>query len=422
MSRYRVWEANRKVFLYPENWLEPELRDDQSPFFRETMSELLQGDITEDRAATALVNYLSKLEEVAKLEPCGIHYVENDPGTADDVAHVVARTAGANRKYFYRRREGGSWMPWEEIKLDIEDNPVIPVVWKGRLFLFWLRILQQTPLEPPQLPENGPDRLCDVNPSTVIKTDVPEVTVQAILCWSEYYNGNWQPAKTSDEKRPATVGRFAPGEFDRTALHLMIEKELGTLRVNVGFSPDPLIVSDYLVIRSSFVLYNTHSLPTHKEDPRLGHTLWEAYSSRRLTMSSGILRAFYTDFKDLWIQRLMLSVKGTEEAARLIVPRHDLERLSQWNMPFFFEDVRHVFYVSTSYQSKYFSDWSGYTVVVSQDNDKYIRSSEYEDDLRSETTQDTHRTIRRMIATTRPVRFGNNEIGPAGGLMNGMHK
>ena len=143
MKRYRVWEANRKVFLWPENWVEPELRDDQSPFFKEAMSELLQSDITEERAATALLNYLSKLEEVAKLEPCGIHFVEGDTGTADDIAHVVARTAGANRKYFYRRYEDGLWPPWEQIKLDIEDNPVIPVVWKDRLFLFWLKILKQ---------------------------------------------------------------------------------------------------------------------------------------------------------------------------------------------------------------------------------------------------------------------------------------
>jgi hypothetical protein len=27
LSRYRVWEANRKVFLYPENSLEPESRE-----------------------------------------------------------------------------------------------------------------------------------------------------------------------------------------------------------------------------------------------------------------------------------------------------------------------------------------------------------------------------------------------------------
>lgn len=35
MQKYRVWEANRKVFLYPENWIEPSLRDDKSPFFNE---------------------------------------------------------------------------------------------------------------------------------------------------------------------------------------------------------------------------------------------------------------------------------------------------------------------------------------------------------------------------------------------------
>ena len=146
MKRYRVWEANRKIYLFPENWLEPELRDDKSPFFKDIESELLQGDITEDSAATALLNYLAKLEEVAKLEPCGIYHVEGDLGKrTGDVDHVIARTAGANRKYYYRRHEYGYWTPWEQIKLDIEDNPVIPVVWNDRLFLFWLRILKKGP-------------------------------------------------------------------------------------------------------------------------------------------------------------------------------------------------------------------------------------------------------------------------------------
>ena len=35
MRKYRVWEANRKVFLWPENWIEPELKKDRSPFFRD---------------------------------------------------------------------------------------------------------------------------------------------------------------------------------------------------------------------------------------------------------------------------------------------------------------------------------------------------------------------------------------------------
>jgi SpoVK/Ycf46/Vps4 family AAA+-type ATPase len=29
--RYRVWEANRKVFLFPENWIEPEERPSRRP-------------------------------------------------------------------------------------------------------------------------------------------------------------------------------------------------------------------------------------------------------------------------------------------------------------------------------------------------------------------------------------------------------
>src|SRR5215210_4726499 len=44
-KNYRVWEAARKVFLYPENWLEPELRDNKSVFFRELEDGLLQDEV-----------------------------------------------------------------------------------------------------------------------------------------------------------------------------------------------------------------------------------------------------------------------------------------------------------------------------------------------------------------------------------------
>ena len=79
MKRYRVWQANREVFLWPENWLDPELREDQSPFFKEAMSELLQSDITDDAAQSAFLNYLTKLDEVAKLEPCGLYTAPEAP-------------------------------------------------------------------------------------------------------------------------------------------------------------------------------------------------------------------------------------------------------------------------------------------------------------------------------------------------------
>src|SRR5947207_12624470 len=37
-KNYRVWDANRKIFLYPENWIEPELRLPSR--FRVPLSEL----------------------------------------------------------------------------------------------------------------------------------------------------------------------------------------------------------------------------------------------------------------------------------------------------------------------------------------------------------------------------------------------
>ncbi len=35
MKNYRVWEANRKVFVYPENWIQPDLRHDNNSYFKE---------------------------------------------------------------------------------------------------------------------------------------------------------------------------------------------------------------------------------------------------------------------------------------------------------------------------------------------------------------------------------------------------
>jgi hypothetical protein len=97
LKRYRVWEANRKVFLWPENWLEPELRDSKSPFFRELESELLKSDIDDELAETAYLDYLNKLDEVARLEIMGSFLQEQTPGNQDDdILHLFGRTNGTS--------------------------------------------------------------------------------------------------------------------------------------------------------------------------------------------------------------------------------------------------------------------------------------------------------------------------------------
>ncbi len=450
MKRYRVWEANRKVYLFPENWLEPELRDDQSPFFKETMSELLQSDITEDTAATALLNYLSKLEEVTKLEPCGIYYVEPDPGKANDIVHVVARTAGAHRKYYYRRREGGSWTPWEQIKLDIEDNPVIPVVWRGRLLLFWLRILKQVPLAlpttpttpPPKTPGGPEPKLTDLTLSEV-KTDAKnntdqnvKVTVQAVLCWSEYYNGKWQPAKTSDVNHPTTLEQVKPDPkaFNRSNLRLSVFEERDALRVSIDREGS-----------SSFLLYNTHSLPLREEDSPYNHHSFHYGESRSLNTSGKQFTINYSQripdiLPPLCLPRPILTNQIDNNA---VGPQHRLQ--NAWDAPFFFEDSRHVFYVTTTEQQVPIPDYPDYGVtfnpsfkqvvkiplLILQTDPRFQVGPKFWGDggpvgpdtgvidptrMQRFITEDAY--IRQGIGTTAVVGYGDRQIGPSGAIMN----
>jgi hypothetical protein len=360
MKRYRMWEANRKVFLWPENWLEPELRDNQSPMFKEAMSELLQSDITEDSAAAALLAYLSKLEEIAKLEACSICYDEGKSAAiADDVTHVVGRTSGAHRRYYYRRREGGYWTPWEEVKLDIEDNPVKLVRWKDRLFLFWLKIIQATSLDTSTVtepkstntPVSGRD-LAQMKAETRNTAQNTEVTVTAALCWSEYYNGKWQPTKTSDVNNPTVLGAARPGAFDRSTLSMLVVEATGdVLRLRINRPSNSL--DEFLA--GDFVMYNTHSVPVRKEDPTFPKTTvtrdklpqFRYLGTSGETFSIGYAKSPGELFTPTTKIRPVLKNPigdGTIDDST-IDPWNPLAR--PWGEPFFYQDGRHVFYVST---------------------------------------------------------------------------
>jgi hypothetical protein len=142
---YRVWEANRKVFMWPENWIEPELRDDKTPLFKELENDLMQNELSSENVEKAYVNYLEKLHEVAHLKICGTF-----EDTERSVVHVIAKSTGTPPKYYYRRWENKfQWTAWEKVEVDIfngeeiDGDPnergvlVTPVVHNRRLFLFW---------------------------------------------------------------------------------------------------------------------------------------------------------------------------------------------------------------------------------------------------------------------------------------------
>ncbi|MFM7571515.1 MAG: neuraminidase-like domain-containing protein, partial [Snowella sp.] len=213
-KNYRVWEANRKVFLYPENWIEPELRDDKSPFFKELESELLQTDVTNEAAEKALLNYLYKLDQVARLEVCGMYLQEETDGQDKSILHVFARTmGGAVRSYFYRRLlNNKEWTPWEKVELDIngvqgsdkteEDGiHLLPVVWNRRLYLFWLVFTQKAE----QIKGNS-----NVKPQDGISINIPKKYWEITLAWSKYEQGKWMPKQISKQPLVDSIPKPLP--------------------------------------------------------------------------------------------------------------------------------------------------------------------------------------------------------------------
>jgi Tc toxin complex TcA C-terminal TcB-binding domain/Neuraminidase-like domain/Salmonella virulence plasmid 28.1kDa A protein/Putative peptidoglycan binding domain len=186
-KQYRVWEANRKILLYPENWIEPELRDGKSVFFEELESELLQGEVTMETAETALQHYLEKLHEVARLEIVGM-YQQQEFGpkgeTELDVRHVIGRTFSAPHVHYYRRQiDSASWTAWEKVEADIQGDHLIPVIWNRRLYLFWPIFTVKQKEKEVKVPAPG---------STMEKGE-KELEIQ--LAWTEYKNGKWSAKK-----------------------------------------------------------------------------------------------------------------------------------------------------------------------------------------------------------------------------------
>jgi receptor-binding and translocation channel-forming TcA subunit of Tc toxin/ABC toxin-like protein/neuraminidase-like protein len=191
MKKYRVWEANRKVFLYPENWIEPELRRDKSQFFKDLENELLQNEINQANVETAFLNYLEKLDGVAQLEIAGF-YQEDDADRT--ILHVFGRTKGGEpHLYYYRQFDYRRWTPWEKVELDITGDYLIPAVINKRVFLFW-PVFTETPDEAANKTVTTPNLN---SPYTVPET---HKRLQLQMAVSEYRQGTWTPKRVSTDR------------------------------------------------------------------------------------------------------------------------------------------------------------------------------------------------------------------------------
>lgn len=241
---YRVWEANRKVFMWPENWIEPELRDDKTPFFQEMENELMQDQLSPETVERAYTNYLFKLDNTARMQICGSF--EDDEKTL----HVIARTHGTPAEYYYRRWIDKSyWTAWEKIELDIynaegidpapSQNILLPVMHNRRLYLFW-PILKFKHVGPSKKEKgeikflknwisqikdgaqgyaNKNTRITELE-GIIAKKEAGHDYYEVRMAWSYYQDGGWHAKKVS-EMLPS---KYFEDGFDKPESYVFIPK------------------------------------------------------------------------------------------------------------------------------------------------------------------------------------------------------
>jgi hypothetical protein len=156
ISAYRVWEVNRKIFLYPENYIDPFLRRSATEQFQDLLNNLLQSQPTDESVAKALVGYFDSFESLAGLVNVGGYKFDQrelEGDQIDEESYLVGRTNTTPYAYYMRQftrsrlpdihnkmHEVYTWGPWESLGLTIDSDFATPVVAFDRPFLFWNEI------------------------------------------------------------------------------------------------------------------------------------------------------------------------------------------------------------------------------------------------------------------------------------------
>ena len=182
----RIWEANREVFLWPENWLIESQRSNRTEIYQKFEQEVRQGQATADYLETVLLNYIDRLDGLAHLQVTGTC---QDPSTGD--IYVVARSLADPPVFYIRSYVNGAWSGWTQIPLDIKAHHAIPALYRGRTCLLWMQVAVSNE---PQQP------LPSAQASSTPPSQASDRYVSMSLFFSVFRNGSWATAQASKGK------------------------------------------------------------------------------------------------------------------------------------------------------------------------------------------------------------------------------
>ena len=184
LGSYRTWEANRRVFLYPENYLSPSLRSDKTPLYKDAEQALLGNDITPQTVEDVYVQYFEGFSQLSGLRQVAAYYGPAPdpkvPGGSSNTLYVVGRNAEEPYAYYLQSRtDTGLWSAWEKVGTDIGAPTVSISFAMNRVFLFWV--------------ERNTTAVSQISGGDANNAYDSRATLK---CTSRAYNGRWQVPQT----------------------------------------------------------------------------------------------------------------------------------------------------------------------------------------------------------------------------------
>ena len=383
MKRYRVWEANRKIFLFPENWLEPEFRDDKTHLFAELEGALLQGDVSNDLVEDAFLNYLKKLDELARLDIVAMH-IEDNPDPARRILHVFGRTYSQPHKYFYRRYANQMWTPWEPVSAEIEGDHLAPVVWRDRLYLFWVTLMEKAA---------QPNLAVTIDITKPITLPAVQKELEVQLHWSEYLQGNWSTRESGGVSTPLTGS--IDDTFDPRSMFIHVTKEPyenGDERGVYIHLSDPIDQAFYLAGRNSIPeksgYQSSPAMPYSYDGARAnrysGSGALSVEFKRRITTEDGQPPVDSLETPDILrlgdrytllpcnnnLTALGVSEEALQGAANLGAVKAAIEsglgEIASLMKPVFYQDNRHTLFVEPNVTERTIEEWQEWVTRTPQ--------------------------------------------------------
>ncbi|WP_455806097.1 Tc toxin subunit A-related protein [Pseudomonas fluorescens] len=174
-SNYSDWAAVQLIRLYPENYINPFVRQRKTSLFKALENDLNHTRLNDDSVLAALHNYLQRFEQTCDLDVLSCYMDGPTPDRAD--YYFVGRERVPPFQYFWRKAEieltptcvavnPAAWGEWQAVEIQPAHRvlDIRPVFWNGRLCLVWAewRDKVEGKTEDESIRESIPERL-DVN-------------------------------------------------------------------------------------------------------------------------------------------------------------------------------------------------------------------------------------------------------------------